>query len=208
MDKLEKENVYDTYQTIAEHFNNTRHYVWPYTKKYIDSIQSNSKVADIGCGNGRNMFRKDLEWSGMDFCDKFVELCIQNNKNVIWGNILNISFPENEFDNTICIAVIHHLSTPERRKKSIEELIRITKPTGKILIQVWGFNPKKYDTQEAIVEWNLQKKYNGEKKNIKINRYYHLYKENELKSQIPLDKVKIIREDNEYNNWIIELEKL
>jgi len=154
------------------------------------------------------MFRNDLDWYGIDFCDKFVELCIQNNKNVIWGNILNIPFPENEFDNTICIAVIHHLSTPERRKKSIQELIRITKPTGKILIQVLGFNPKKYDTQEAIVEWNLQKKYNGEKKNIKINRYYNLYKENELKSQIPLDKVKIIREDNEYNNWIIELEKL
>lgn len=181
-------------------FSNTRHYFKPYTKKYIELIQSNSKVADIGCGNGRNMFRNDLDWYGIDFCDKFVELCIQNNKNVIWGNILNIPFPENEFDNTICIAVIHHLSTPERRKKSIQELIRITKPTGKILIQVLGFNPKKYDTQEAIVECNLQKKYNGEKKNIKINRYYNLYKENELKSQIPLDKVKIIREDNEYNN--------
>ena len=59
-----------------------------------------------------------------------------------------------------------------------------------------------------MVEWNLQKKYNGEKRNIKINRYYHLYKENELKNQIPLDKVKILREENEYNNWIIELEKL
>ena len=35
MDKLEKESVYDTYQKIAEHFSNTRHYVWPYTKKYI-----------------------------------------------------------------------------------------------------------------------------------------------------------------------------
>ena len=208
MDKLEKESVYDTYQKIAEHFSNTRHYVWPYTKKYIEAIPINSKVADIGCGNGRNMFRKDLEWSGMDFCDKFVELCIRNNKNVIWGNILNIPFNENEFDNTICIAVIHHLSTEERRKQSIQELIRITKPNGKILIQVWGFNPEKYDTQEAMVEWNLQKKYNGEKKNIKINRYYHLYKENELKNQIPLDKVKILREENEYNNWIIELEKL
>ena len=54
--------------------------------------------------------------------------------------------------------------------------------------QVWGFNPEKYDTQEAMVEWNLQKKYNGEKRNIKINRYYHLYKENELKNQILLIK--------------------
>ena len=208
MNSLEKEKVYDTYQKIAEHFSNTRHYIWPNTKRYIDNLPKKIKVADIGCGNGRNMYREDIEWYGMDFCDKFVDSCKEKGKNVILGNILNIPFPNNEFDNTICIAVIHHLSTLERRKKAIDELIRITKPKGKILIQVWGFNKDKYDTQEAIVEWNLQKKYNGNKKTIKINRYYHLFIENELQNMIPKQNVNIIKSIEEYNNWIVELEKI
>jgi ubiquinone/menaquinone biosynthesis C-methylase UbiE len=207
MNSLEKEKVYNTYQKIAEHFSNTRHYIWPNTKLYIDSIKPNLKVADIGCGNGRNMYRKDIEWYGMDFCDKFVDLCNSENKNVVLGNILDIPFSDNEFDYTICIAVIHHLSTFERRLKSIQELIRITKPKGKIYLQVWCFNKDKYDTQEAIVEWNLQKKYNGGKKNIIINRYYHLFLKDELENMIPKNLVTITKSIEEHNNWIVELEK-
>ena len=38
----------------------------------------------------------------------------------------------------ISIAVIHHFSTPERRKEAIAELLRIVKPGGKVLIFVWA----------------------------------------------------------------------
>ncbi len=42
------------------------------------------------------------------------------------------------------VAVLHHLSTIERRQKAISELIRVTKPGGKIFIEVWAKeqNPK------------------------------------------------------------------
>ena len=100
-------------------------------------------------------------------------------------------------------------NTPfERRLKSIQELIRITKPKGKIYLQVWGFNKDKYDTQEAMVEWNLQKKYNGGKKNIIINRYYHLFLKDELENMIPKNLATITKSIAEYNNWIVKLEKI
>ena len=207
MNSLERESVYETYQKIGEHFSNTRHYIWPNTRTFVDSIPKDSLVADIGCGNGRNMYRNDLKWKGMDFCDNFVESCKEKGQDVILGNILDIPFEDNTFDYTICIAVVHHLSTEERRRKAVQELVRITKPKGKILIQVWGFNEEKYDTQEAMVEWNLQKKYNNEKKNIKINRYYHLFIEDELDKLVPLDAA-IIDRYSEYNNWVVVLEKL
>lgn len=38
----------------------------------------------------------------------------------------------------ICIAVIHHLSTADRRLAAIKELIRIIKPGGRVLISVWA----------------------------------------------------------------------
>lgn len=44
----------------------------------------------------------------------------------------------NQVDACICIAVIHHYSTIERRSKAIAELLRVTKPGGKVLISVWA----------------------------------------------------------------------
>lgn len=38
----------------------------------------------------------------------------------------------------ICIAVIHHLSTPARRLAALKELTRIVRPHGRILISVWA----------------------------------------------------------------------
>ena len=53
------------------------------------------------------------------------------------------------------------------------------------------------------------KKYiDGAKKNIKINRYYYLFMDNELKEMIPNNKVKILKYYDSYNNWIAELIKL
>lgn len=44
-----------------------------------------------------------------------------------------------EKDYVISVAVIHHFSTEERRLEAINELVRITKPGGTILIYVWAF---------------------------------------------------------------------
>ena len=48
----------------------------------------------------------------------------------------------------ICIAVIHHLSTPARRLAAIEELSRIVRPGGRILISVWALEQNLKDTRK------------------------------------------------------------
>ena len=48
-------------------------------------------------------------------------------------------FRSNAFDVCICIAVVHHLSTPERRLVALKELVRIVRPGGRILVSVWAF---------------------------------------------------------------------
>ena len=207
MNDFERKYVYDTYTKIALHFNSTRHYVWPNIKKYIDNIPKDSNIADIGCGNGKNMYRDDCSMIGVDFCDEFVKLCKFKGKNVIKGNCLKIPLKSNYYDVVLNIAVLHHLSSVDRRIDAINELIRIAKHKGKILIQVWGFESKRSDTQDAMIEWNLKKKFNKEKKEIKINRYYYLFKNDELKKLIPLEKVNILNYYNSHNNWVIELEK-
>ena len=56
---------------------------------------------------------------------------------------LYIPFKSNIFDHVISIGVIHHLSTEKRRIKAIQELTRILKPGGKLMIYVWAMEQKK-----------------------------------------------------------------
>lgn len=43
------------------------------------------------------------------------------------------------FDATLCIAVLHHLGSVDRRIAVIRDLVRITRPGGYVLIQAWAF---------------------------------------------------------------------
>ena len=127
--------VKQTYEDIAIEFSNTRYNIWNCVKKFLDKIEKKSIIGDIGCGNGKNMnYRKDCINIGCDFSTNLVKLCNNKNLNVIIGNILNIPFNDNIFDYTLCIAVIHHLSSKTKRIKAINELLRVTKKGGKILI--------------------------------------------------------------------------
>ena len=127
------------------------------------NLKKVKSFADIGCGNGKNMlYRKDCTNIGCDFSENLVKICLEKNLNVISGDILNIPFKDNTFDYTICIAVIHHLSTNEKRKKAISELLRVTKPNGKILILVWALEQepdsrRKFTEQDNMVNWKDKK---------------------------------------------------
>ena len=197
---LEQKYVYDTYEKIAEHFSQTRYCVWSNVKSFVNLLEQNSFIADIGCGNGKNMlYRADCTNFGCDFSEKLVSICQTKNLNVIYGDILNIPYQDNIFDYTICIAVIHHLSTEEKRKKAIQELKRTTKNGGKILILVWALEQdkdsrRKFIKQENYVDWkDKQGKLLGK-------RYYYVFKQNELESLLdnPND---IEKSFYEKSNW-------
>ena len=131
---IEDIHVKDIYNKIANEFDNTRYRPWSCVESFLGNVPENSSIGDIGCGNGKNMlFRKDCINYGCDFSNSLVKICNKKGLNVINGDTLNIPFNDNSFDYTLSIAVIHHLSTEEKRKKAITELIRVTKPNGKIL---------------------------------------------------------------------------
>lgn len=56
--------------------------------------------------------------------------------------ILSFFLRSNLFDAVISIGVIHHMSTEKRRTKAIQELARILKPGGKIMIYVWAMEQR------------------------------------------------------------------
>ena len=48
MNNIEKKYVHDTYQLIASDFDTTRTYLWQGVKDFLDSIEKNSIILEIG----------------------------------------------------------------------------------------------------------------------------------------------------------------
>jgi len=199
--------VKNVYNKIAEEFSDTRYRPWSCVEDFLGNVEPGKKIGDIGCGNGKNMlYRKDCDNYGCDFSEGLVDICKKRGLDVKYGDVLDTPFPEDYFDYTICIAVIHHLSTVEKRKKAISELIRVTKKGGKILVLVWALEQpedsrRKFDKQENFVEWKDKTgKLMGE-------RYYYVFKRDELESLID-NNVKVAKSFYELGNWGIILEKV
>ena len=179
---FEQEHVIDVYEKISKHFDHTRYHCWPRVKQYIDSFHKGAKVADVGCGNGRNCLeRNDVEYMGYEIVDKFIQICNKKNIPVTKSNILDIQCESNIYDYTLCIAVLHHLSTIERRIKALQELIRITKRGGSVLIYVWAKEQDKFknmDKKDLFVPWKMVKE------GRTYERYYYVFELGELESLI------------------------
>ncbi|KAL0477090.1 trm9, partial [Acrasis kona] len=185
---FEKEHVVDVYNTIAEHFSHTRHSPWPYVEGFLKALDHGCIVADVGCGNGRYMgCNKNINIIGSDISEVLASICSNNGYECNVSDCLNLPYKCNSFDATLSIAVIHHFSTEERRIKVLKELIRITKPGGKIIISAWSFDQldrkgtPKYSEQDIFIPWHLQQKYRKDRTSTPVlKRYYHLFKNGEL----------------------------
>lgn len=210
---FENENVHSIYNKIAKHFDTTRVIIWPKVQEFINSFKSKSIILDVGCGNGKNMgHREDCKYIGIDICENLLKQAkVQDNCEYILSNCLNIPLLDNSIDYIMSIAVIHHLSTSNRRLASLMEIYRVLKIGGTALIYAWAKEQPKFKneiSQDVFVKWNLQKKYNDLNQDQTFYRYYHLFKKNELELLIDkIDGLKIIESGSQSNNWYCIIEK-
>lgn len=226
---FEKQYVHTIYDMIAHQFDKTRIANWTFVAKFLDSINliesDKTMICDVGCGNGKYMlYMKNKGFTneqlhGCDMSDNLVKICKEKLLNVVHGDIMELPYDDNLFDQTICIAVLHHISTEERRIKAISELIRITKKGGYVLITVWAVddldevNQKKRqftnhgEKQDVMVPWNKFTTFMGD-------RYYHMFKKGELEllcntlnALNTSNMLNIISSVYEKGNWNIILQK-
>ncbi len=202
-------DVPTTYSHIAAEFSRTRYSVWQGVRTFLDGLLEGANIADIGCGNGKNMlYRPYLQMKGVDICEEFVAICQQRGLNVQKGSVLAIPFPDNSMDHTICIAVIHHLQTKEERQRAIQELLRITKPGGTILVYVWAFEqPPDSKRQFMDTDKNQDQMVPFHTSDGVFHRFYHLYTKGELEEDVGKN-AKILESVYEKGNWYIVLKKI
>jgi len=180
--------VQQSYDTIAKYFSVTRVFTWKWTDNFVNNLNNNSLILDIGSGNGRNTNYCNHIIFGLDISFEQLKMKINKINNFdCHANMINLPYKYNSFDSIISIASFHHLSTIEERHKCLKEMKRIIKPNGKILLSVWSIKqPIKTkrifnNYGDTIVNWNTNKK---DKNNqcIIIPRYYYIFEINEIKN--------------------------
>ena len=107
-----------------------------------DRYQSGAKILDAGCGNGRNLkwfYQPDYEIYGTDTNVERLKLCKElyklQKENFIRASIDELLYESNAFDHVICIAVLHFAENLNHFLKMFEELVRVLKPHGSLLIR-------------------------------------------------------------------------
>ncbi|KAL3879966.1 hypothetical protein ACJMK2_032242 [Sinanodonta woodiana] len=151
--KLENVHVHQVYDNIADHFSGTRHSPWPRISEFLKQLPVGSLVADIGCGNGKYLgVNNQICMIGSDRSQNLVKICRERNYLAIISDILSIPLRTESFDVAICIAVIHHLSTKDRRLRALSELLRIVRPKGKVLVYVWAMEQELHQVKSKYLK--------------------------------------------------------
>ena len=210
---FEQKHVHNIYNNIASNFDKTRSYYWNGVKEFIKNINyEKNKITflDLGCGNGRYLpLCNNFDTYAVDNCENLLE--IVKNKypfvKIQKCDVCTVPYESEYFDNIISVAVIHHLSSIERRAKMIDEIYRLLKVNGTAFISAWSVDcinnkfKKISENNDYLIPW----------KNDDL-RYYYLFEEFDFEKIIEKtnyrNKIIIIKKFFEHNNWIIIIKKI
>jgi len=221
MDQLEYESkhVHQVYEEIATHFSATRYKPWPVVDEFLRRLPTGAVGLDVGCGNGKYLpVNRDVFIVASDRSKTLVDIASQHQPHsAVVADTLYLPHPNSKFDFAISIAVIHHLSTRDRRIEALKVILQTLKPAsqnddgGQALIFVWALEQKNsrrgWDTghdQDVLVPWVLKPDHNARPNSATTyHRYYHLYHEGELEEDAKTAGARIVQSGFDRDNWWI-----
>ena len=101
MPEVEREYVQKVYDVVAKQWHGTRYRSWPAIEKFVANQPKNGFVADIGCGNGKNMHdvvKGGGTVIGMDFSHGLIEICAEQGFEVQVADALMVPYRSRVFD--------------------------------------------------------------------------------------------------------------
>lgn len=214
--------VKQDYEITAQEFSDTRFRVWKELIAFQKYLKPNDNVLDLGCGNGRlyELFKnQSINYIGADNCQTLIGLAKKKYPQVkfILADALNLPFKDNEFDSVFSIAMLHQIPSMELRIKALEEIKRVLKKKGILILTCWnlrqpklvlkyklwhllfGFKKKNLDKGDVFIPWKLR---DGEA----AQRYYHAFTLRELSKLVKKVNFRIIKKIKK-NNLLIIAEK-
>lgn len=222
--KLEDENVKHIYNKISKKFSQTRYKPWKSTKQFMESLKDGSEVTEVGIGNGKNNCNPNVTLRGIDISEEQVAICINRGIDARVGDACCLPYEDCSADALLSVATIHHLSTVKRRKKAIEEMIRICRPNGKIMIECWADTEPKFKKSISVIDYQKTKTIEDDEKELSYYtdhdrmvsfqnpngeihyRYYHFFTKDDFTDLLNVSCDGYVIEGKIYfemNNWIM-----
>jgi alkylated DNA repair dioxygenase AlkB/SAM-dependent methyltransferase len=189
----ERNHVHAVYDAIATQWHHTRAkrgVLWPGATQFLQRLSAGSIVADVGCGDGKYfpaIWEAGSYVIGADISEPLLQTAIadevvseselpetrrisrdryylRKRPAVLVADCMNVPLRSNSCDAAICVAVLHHLSNLERRKRCIQELVRVVKPGGLVNVQAWALEQedgsrRTFASNDVYVPFNAQPKY-------------------------------------------------
>ena len=223
-ENYEQQHVHEVYEQIASHFSSTRYKPWPIIERFLKDLPDGSVGLDVGCGNGKYLaVNPSVFIIGSDRSSNLIMIANKHKSHsVIVSDILDLPHPPHSCDFVISIAVVHHLSTSERRVQAIRSILECLKQRGQALVYVWALEQgssrrgwTERDEQDVMVPWvmrgskksqtgsNKQKTPPDDQRSTDrvFHRYYHLYAQGELERNIAAAGGVTIDSGYEKDNW-------
>jgi len=121
-------------QKVEEERVHPKHRIMNYHKFFVDNIDENDVVLDIGCGNGAlsyDIAKKAKKVVGIDLNEKNISFAKErySKENIEWGDALK-DLPDERFDVIIMSNVLEHI------ENRVEFLRRLREKATTFLIQV------------------------------------------------------------------------
>ncbi len=156
------ENQQAVWNTISSEWNVHRKEEQPVVRDFLRGKKGS--VLDLGCGTGRNfVYSPLLKWYCVDFSEEMLKHAEINagakkiEAEFFHSEAHDLDFEDGFFDHILCYSVLHCIDTPEKRKRTVEEIHRTLKSGGTALISVWSRNsPRlKNKSKECYIGWGV-----------------------------------------------------
>jgi ubiquinone/menaquinone biosynthesis C-methylase UbiE len=203
------------YDSMAEKFSQTRKYFWRGLEFVGDYVKKGDTVLDFGCGNGRllELFGgKKINYAGVDVSENLIKIAkekyednaaefdsdSESNSDMqhfskITASQTILPFADYYFNTVYSIAVFHHFPSEKYREDVANELYRVTKKDGHVIITVWNLWQKRYIKNilrnwknkifgKSNLYWNDCYISFADNERKKFQRFHHAFTKRELKT--------------------------
>ncbi len=205
--KLSLMKIFDE---IALEFNATRRKPW---SEAYHVIERNALIIDLGCGSGRHSIliaKNNCEVIAADIAKGMVKLVNEkalkeNLKHLIHPLICDLNhlpFKNNSINHALCLATLHHIPLKRNRVEALNEIYRILKVNGKLVLSVWAKFQPRFFRKLPLMIWQYLTGRVDEFGDIYVPwksrkgvfmRFYHLYSKREILNELSKTKFKILK---------------
>jgi SAM-dependent methyltransferase len=236
---IELHHVRDVYDRVATQWAGTRYKAWPEVERFLrEHALKNALVGEIGCGNGKNL-AEAINVTGSSLVianDVSQPLCeiasMQSPRAELQvADIVSLPLRSEIFDVVLCIAVLHHLSTPKRREQAVKECARVLRAGGKALFFAWaqeqddGVSGHAFQEQDVFVPFHQKTYMHGwekafmpkhvdedighgimdeSKRSVVLQRYCHVFIKGELEAIVnSVPEMEVISSFRDAGNWAV-----